>query len=67
LIGAALVLGAFRHGPFLEIESLNGSRKRLAFKRDTDPAELDAFLRGVETQYAVRIEGDDFALGSSPS
>ena len=58
VIGVMLLLGAFRRGRFLEVET-NRGRKRFAFRRRTDPTAISHFASGIETAYNIAVEREE--------
>ena len=54
-IGVWLIFTAFRRGVFLEVETVQGT-KRLAFQKRPEAAMLDAFVKLVEQRYGTRVE-----------
>jgi hypothetical protein len=55
--GAWVFVSAFKRGFFLDVEE-NQGRKRLAFRHNPDPNELDSFVGTVEQCFGLKISRD---------
>jgi hypothetical protein len=64
VLGAWLIVGAFRRGFYLEVEA-SGRREKVPFERDVDKRQIDDFLSYVRREAGYVVE--DGVVTSPPS